>query len=171
MTPLFRQYVKAQMKYNPAKKLLYPDANSTLRLAYGNVTPIAQKEGNFYITNLNEVISKDNPTLEEFTVPQKLKDLYNNKDYGRWNVNGTVPVNFIATNHTTGGNSGSPILNSKGQLIGINFDRVWQGTMSDIHFDENLCRNIGVDVRYVLFILEKYGNAGWLLNEMTLVNN
>ncbi|MCY1547497.1 Asp/Glu-specific dipeptidyl-peptidase [compost metagenome] len=91
------------------------------------------------------------------------------KDYGRWNVDGTVPVTFIASNHTSGGNSGSPVLNAKGQLIGINFDRVWDGTMSDLYYDPNLCRNIAVDIRYVLFIIEKYGNASWLFKEMNLV--
>lgn len=166
---LSRAYTKAQMKYNPANKALYPDANSTLRIAYGNVTPIAQKEGNFYLTTLDMKIPRHNPELDEFNIPSKLIDLYNRKDYGRWAVNNTIPINFIATNHTTGGNSGSPVLNAKGELIGINFDRIWQGTMSDIHFDESFCRNIAVDVRYVLFILDKYGDASWLLNEMKLV--
>ena len=165
---LNRQYVRAQMKYNPARKPLYPDANSTLRIAYGNVAPIAQKEGNFFLTTLDMKIPRHNPEVDEFRIPQRLTDLYNRKDFGRWQQNNTVPVNFIATNHTTGGNSGSPVLNGKGELIGINFDRIWQGTMSDIYFDEGFCRNIAVDVRYVLFIIEKYGQAGWLLKEMKL---
>ena len=113
-------------------------------------------------------IPRHNPEVDEFRIPQRLTDLYNRKDFGRWQQNNTVPVNFIATNHTTGGNSGSPVLNGKGELIGINFDRIWQGTMSDIYFDEGFCRNIAVDVRYVLFIIEKYGQAGWLLKEMKL---
>lgn len=169
LQPLYRQYVGAQLKYNPAKKTLYPDANSTLRIAYGNVKPIALKEGNFFLTTLDQVIAKHNPNLEEFNVPDKLNTLYQSRNFGRWAVNNTVPVNFIATNHTTGGNSGSPVLNAKGQLIGINFDRIWQGTMSDIYFDEEYCRNIAVDVRYVLFILEKYGNANYLFKEFKLV--
>lgn len=165
---LNRQYVKAQMQYNPARKTLYPDANSTLRIAYGNITPIAQKEGNFFLTTLDMKIPRHNPGIDEFRIPQRLIDLYNQKDFGRWKYKNTVPINFIATNHTTGGNSGSPVLNAKGELIGINFDRIWQGTMSDIYFDEGFCRNIAVDVRYVLFVLEKYGQAGWLLKEMKL---
>mgnify|MGYP000340728325 CR=1 FL=1 len=93
-------------------------------------------------------------------------ELQRKKDYGRWSVNGTVPIAFIADNHTSGGNSGSPVLNAKGELIGTNFDRVWEGTMSDYYFDEAWCRNISLDVRYTLFIVEKLGGAGWLLNEM-----
>jgi hypothetical protein len=165
---LNRQYMKAQMQYNPARKPLYPDANSTLRIAYGNVTPIAQKEGNFFLTTLDMKVARYNSAIEEFNIPTRLMELHQKKDYGRWQQNNTVPINFIATNHTTGGNSGSPVLNAKGELIGINFDRIWQGTMSDIHFDEGFCRNISVDVRYVLFIIEKYGQAGWLLKEMKL---
>lgn len=166
---LNRQYVSAQMRFNPSNKPLYPDANSTLRIAYGQVAPIAQKEGNFFLTDLDMKVKRHNAEIEEFNIPQRLLDLHQRKDYGRWAVNGSVPINFIATNHTTGGNSGSPVLNAKGELIGINFDRIWQGTMSDIYFDESFCRNISVDVRYVLFIIEKYGNAGWLLNEMKLM--
>jgi hypothetical protein len=166
---LNRKFVAAQLKYNPARKALYPDANSTLRIAYGNVKPIAQKEGNFYLTTLDMKMPRHNENVDEFNIPEKLRKLYEAKDFGRWTVNGTVPINFIATNHTTGGNSGSPVLNAKGELIGINFDRIWQGTMSDIYFHEDFCRNIAVDVRYVLFIIEKYGNAKWLLNEMKLV--
>lgn len=169
LQPVYRQFVGAQMKYNPARKPLYPDANSTLRIAYGNVSPIALKEGNFFLTTLDQVIAKHNPNLEEFNVPQRLLDLYTTKKFGKWGFNGSVPVNFIASNHTTGGNSGSPVLNAKGQLIGINFDRIWQGTMSDIYFDDAYCRNIAVDVRYVLFILEQYGNSNYLFKEFKLV--
>jgi S1-C subfamily serine protease len=107
--------------------------------------------------------------VEEFNIPQGLRNLYTSRNYGRWAVNGTVPVNFIASNHTSGGNSGSPVLNAKGELIGINFDRIWQGTMSDLYYEPSVNRNVVADIRYVLFIIEKYGNAGWLLNEMKLV--
>src|SRR5690606_19546256 len=113
--------------------------------------------------------AKANPEIAEFNMPKKLIDLYHAKDYGRWAVNGTVPITFIADNHTSGGNSGSPVLNSKGELIGTNFDRIWEGTMSDLYFDPNLCRNISLDVRYTLFIIEKFGGAGWLLDEMNIV--
>ncbi|HTN45373.1 MAG TPA: S46 family peptidase [Flavipsychrobacter sp.] len=165
-----RLYTKAQMKERNAYSL-YPDANLTLRLTYGKIKGIDPDGPAPYSfqTNLDEAIAKDNPQAEEFKTPQKLKDLYAAKDYGRWAVNGTVPLAFIADNHTSGGNSGSPVLNSKGQLIGTNFDRIWEGTMSDLYFDPNLCRNISLDIRYTLFIVEKFGNAGWLLNEMKIV--
>lgn len=170
MKDLNRQYMKAQMKLDKLKDF-YPDANQTLRLTYGKVQGIDPSGAAPYSfqTNLDQAIAKDNPEVEEFRVPQRLKDLYAKKDYGQWNVNGTVPIAFIASNHTSGGNSGSPVLNSKGQLIGTNFDRVWDGTMSDLYFDPNLCRNISLDVRYTLFIIEKFGDAGWLLKEMKIV--
>ena len=153
--------------------MYYPDANLTLRLTYGKVAGMDPDgpAGYSHQTNVDEVIEKDNPEVEEFRVPEKLKDLHSRKDYGRWAVNGTVPLAFIADNHTSGGNSGSPVLNAKGQLIGTNFDRVWEGTMSDYYFDPRLCRNISVDIRYTLFIVEKFGGAGWLLKEMKLVKN
>jgi hypothetical protein len=164
-----RLYMKAQMKkdWNTS---FYPDANLTLRLSYGKIegTDPEGPAGYSFQTNLDQVIAKDNPEVAEFRVPQKLKDLYQSKDYGRWAANGTVPVAFLSTLHTSGGNSGSPVLNAKGQLIGTNFDRVWEGTMSDYYFDPKLCRNISVDIRYTLFILEKFGGAGWLLKEMKL---
>jgi hypothetical protein len=167
---LNRLYMQAQMKKD-WNTTYYPDANQTLRLSYGKVEgmdPDGPADYS-YQTNLDEVIKKDNPSVEEFKVPEKLKTLYQKKDYGRWKVNGTVPLAFIASNHTSGGNSGSPVLNAKGQLIGTNFDRVWEGTMSDLYFDPKLCRNISVDIRYTLFIIEKFGGAGWLLKEMKLV--
>lgn len=165
-----RLYMKAQMKEN-AQKAFYPDANLTLRLTYGKIQGI-DPEGPAsysYQTNLDQAIAKDNPEVEEFKVPEKLKSLYKAKDYGRWAVSGTVPIAFLADNHTSGGNSGSPVLNGKGQLIGTNFDRIWEGTMSDLYFDPNLCRNISLDIRYTLFITEKFGGAGWLLKEMKIV--
>lgn len=163
-----RLYMKSQLK---AHSNLYPDANLTLRVTYGQVKGIDPDGPATYAyqTNFDEAITKDNPEVEEFKMPQKLKELYRAKDYGRWAVNGTVPVTFIADNHTSGGNSGSPVLNSKGELIGTNFDRIWEGTMSDLYFDPNLCRNISLDIRYTLFIIEKFGGAGWLLDEMKIV--
>ncbi|MBS1775287.1 MAG: S46 family peptidase [Bacteroidetes bacterium] len=165
-----RLYMKAQMVFNP-QKMFYPDANLTLRLAYGKVEGMDPDgpSGYSFQTTLDEAIAKNNPDVEEFRVPQKLKELFAKKDYGRWNVGGTVPLAFIASNHTSGGNSGSPVLNAKGELIGTNFDRVWEGTMSDYYFDPKLCRNISLDIRYTLFIIEKFGGAGWLLKEMKLV--
>jgi hypothetical protein len=102
-------------------------------------------------------------------VAPKLLDLYQRKDFGPYAFNGTVPVAFIATNHTTGGNSGSPVLNAYGQLIGTNFDRVWEGTMSDILFNPEICRNITLDIRYTLFVIDKYGEAKRLIKEMDIV--
>lgn len=172
MTRLNRLYMAAQLRAQPDRNF-YPDANLTLRLTYGRVKGIdpdgpAQYS---YQTNVDEAIAKDQPNVEEFKVPQKLKDIHAAKNYGRWGVNGTVPLAFIADNHTSGGNSGSPVLNAKGELIGTNFDRIWEGTMSDLYFDPALCRNISVDIRYTLFIIDKFGGAGWLLDEMRLVKN
>lgn len=114
-------------------------------------------------------MEKDNPSIYDYDIPQKLRDIYKARDFGKWSVNGTVPVCFVATNHTSGGNSGSPVLNADGNLIGINFDRVWEGTMSDIVYDPAVCRNISLDVRYVLFVIDKVAGAGHLINEMKLV--
>lgn len=170
MGTLNRLYMKAQMVKDP-HCACYPDANLTLRLAYGHVKGIDPDgpAGYSFQTDLNGAIAKDNPQVAEFKVPEKLKELYQKKDFGRWAVNGTVPLAFIADNHTSGGNSGSPVLNAKGELIGTNFDRIWEGTMSDYYFDPALCRNISLDIRYTLFVVEKFGGAGWLLNEMKLV--
>ncbi len=168
ITPLNRIYMKRQMEYLNSGKAFYPDANQTLRLTYGRVESIKLENSDRYQTTLDDLVPRHNPAVEEFNIPQGLLNLYQTRNYGRWAVNGTVPVNFIGSNHTSGGNSGSPVLNAKGQLIGINFDRIWQGTMSDIYYDPSLCRNVAVDIRYVLFIIEKFGNAGWLLNEMKL---
>lgn len=168
MSYMNRLYMKGQMEKDKNKTAFYPDANLTLRLTYGKIDGIDPDgpAGYSFQTNLDEVVAKDNPSVDEFRVPAKLKQLHSSKDYGRWAVNGTVPTCFIASNHTTGGNSGSPVLNAKGELIGTNFDRIWEGTMSDLHFDPRLCRNITLDIRYTLFVVEKFGNAGWLLKEM-----
>jgi len=168
---LNRLYMASRMRKDGGKEMLYPDANFTLRLSYGKIKGIDPEgpEGYSYQTTLDDVIAHDNPALDEFKVPEKLKMLFKKQDYGKWKVNKTVPVAFIADNHTSGGNSGSPVLNAKGQLIGTNFDRVWEGTMSDYYFDPSRCRNISLDIRYTLFIIEKFGNAGWLLKEMKIV--
>ena len=154
----------------------YPDANLTLRIAYGTVQGYSPADGTWYlpVSTMEGIIQKDNPEIFDYNIPQKLRDIHAAKDYGRWAVtdaagNTTVPVCFIATNHTSGGNSGSPVINADGNLIGINFDRVWEGTMSDIVFDPDLCRNISLDIRYVLFIIDKVAGAGHLLDEMTLI--
>jgi hypothetical protein len=120
------------------------------------------------MTTLDGIMEKEDPKNDEFIVPLKLKELYQQKDFGRYAFNNTVPVAFTASNHTTGGNSGSPVLNAYGQLIGTNFDRVWEGTMSDLHFDPERCRNISVDIRYTLFIVEKFAGCRRLVDEMTI---
>ena len=166
---LNRLYISAQMEYQE-EKIFYPDANLTLRLAYGNVKGLDPDgpAGYSFQTTLSEVIALDDSSKSWYKVPQKLKDLYNAKDYGRWGVKGVMPLAFVADNHTSGGNSGSPVLNSKGELIGTNFDRAYDGTMSDYLFDPKLCRNISVDIRYTLFIIDKFGGAGWLIDEMSI---
>ena len=169
----FRPYVKALMEWDK-QRAFFPDANLTLRVAYGKVAGYEYADGEYHLpqTTIEGIMEKDNPDIYDYNIPQSLRDVYATKDYGRWGItmNGkyTVPVCFIATNHTTGGNSGSPVLNNKGQLIGINFDRTWLSTMSDIEFDETLCRNIICDIRYVLFVMDKVGGAGWLIEEMGL---
>ena len=177
----YRDYMRGQMEYadylaakgegSPeGSKAFYPDANLTLRVAYGHIKGYSPYDGAYYrpSSTLKGIIEKDNPEIFDYNIPQSLRDIYASKDFGRWtDADGEVPVCFIATNHTTGGNSGSPVINADGDLIGINFDRVWEGTMSDIDFDPDFCRNISLDVRYVLFTIEKIGNAGYLFDEMT----
>ena len=115
-------------------------------------------------------MEKDDPEVYDYDVPQRLRDLYNAKDFGRYvNEDGDVPVAFTASLHTTGGNSGSPVVNGNGELVGINFDRSWESTMSDIMFDPDQCRNIMVDIRYILFIIDKFARAGYLLDEMKII--
>ena len=167
---LQRTYMKAQMEIFPNKKF-YPDANSTLRITWGKVDGYQPKDGVYYSpkTYLDGIMEKYVPGDYEFNVPEKLKQIYKDKDFGIYAENGKVPVGFIGTNHTTGGNSGSPALDAYGNLVGLNFDRVWEGTMSDIHYDAEICRNIMVDAKYILFIIDKYGGARYLFDEMKLV--
>ena len=169
---LQRSYIKAQMEVFTDKKF-FPDANSTLRLTYGNVAPYNPRDAvNFTSkTYLDGVMEKYKPGDYEFDLPKKLIDLYKNKDYGIYtDKTGKVPVCFIGSNHTTGGNSGSPALDANGNLIGLNFDRVWEGTMSDINYDPSICRNIMVDARYILFIIDKYANATNIIKELEIVH-
>ena len=174
----YRDYMRGQMAFaestdgpaGPAS--FYPDANLTLRVAYGHIKGYSPADGVYYTpsSTIKGIMEKDNPNIFDYNIPQTLRDIYATKDYGRWaDATGEVPVCFIATNHTTGGNSGSPVINADGDLIGLNFDRVWEGTMSDIVFDPEICRNISLDIRYVLFTIEKIGSAGYLLDEMTFV--
>ncbi len=168
---LQRTYMQAQMDVF-TQKAFYPDANSTLRVTYGNVKTYQPRDGVKYEfqSYMDGVMEKYKPGDYEFDLPKKLIDLYNKKDFGRWGVNGRQPVCFIAANHTTGGNSGSPALDAYGNLVGLNFDRVWEGTMSDINYDPSICRNIMVDIRYVLFIVDKFAEAKNLIAEMKFVS-
>ena len=167
----YRPYLKALMEFDP-QRAFFPDANMTLRVSYGAIAGYEYADGEYHIphTTIDGIIAKDNPAIYDYDIPQSLRDLYASKEYGRWAIemNGktTVPVCFLATNHTTGGNSGSPVLNGRGELIGINFDRTWRSTMSDIDFDPTLCRNIAVDIRYVLMVIDRVGGAGYLVEEM-----
>ncbi|CEN44505.1 S46 family peptidase [Capnocytophaga canis] len=170
---LQRTYMKAILEFSKPEDRIFPDANSTLRVTYGKVKGYAPADAVYYspVTYLEGVMEKYVPNDYEFDVPQKLRDLYEKKDFGAYaDKNGKMPVCFIATNHTTGGNSGSPAIDAHGNLIGLNFDRVWEGTMSDIHYDPEICRNIMVDIRYVLFIIDKYAGAKHLIDEMRLVH-
>ena len=167
---LQRTYMKAILELSPKSARIFPDANSTLRVTYGKIKGYKPNDAVYYepFTTLDGVMEKYIPGDYEFDVPQKLISLYNTKDYGNYGVNGKMPVCFIATNHTTGGNSGSPALDKNGNLIGLNFDRVWEGTMSDIYYSPDICRNIMVDVRYILFIIDKYAGAKNIINELKI---
>ena len=172
ITALQKEYMTALMKVLPNERY-FPDANSTLRVTYGQVRGYQPRDAVYYqpVSHLEGVIEKYVPGDYEFDVPQKLLDLYESKDYGQYaDTNGKMPVCFLGTNHTTGGNSGSPAIDAHGNLIGLNFDRVWEGTMSDMNYDPEICRNIMVDLRYVLFIVDKYAGAKHLIEEMELVH-
>ena len=163
-------YMKALIEVFPERNF-YPNANSTLRVTYGKLEGVSPRDAVSYgtTTYLDGAMAKYKPGDYEFDMPSKLIELYDNKDYGDYAENGKLPVCNIASNHTTGGNSGSPVLNARGELIGLNFDRIWEGTMSDVNFDTNICRNIMVDSRYVLFIIDKFAGQPWLIDEMELI--
>ena len=169
----YRTYMQALREWDK-ERAFYPDANFTLRVSYGTITGYENADGEYHthLTTLDGIIAKDNPEIYDYDIPQTLRNIYKDKEYGRWAIerNGkqTVPVCFLASNHTSGGNSGSPVINGEGELIGINFDRTWRSTMSDIEFDPSICRNISVDIRYVLFVIDRIGGAGYLLDEMEL---
>ena len=168
---LQRIYMKAQMEMEPDKRF-YPDANFTLRVTYGNVSGYSPKDAVYYkhYTTLEGILEKENPEIYDYVVEEKLKELYQNKDYGKYAASdGTMRIAFAASNHTTGGNSGSPVLDADGNLVGLNFDRCWEGTMSDLVYDPVVCRNISMDLRYFLFIVDKFAGAGYLVDEMELV--
>lgn len=165
-----RLFVKGVMEMD-SKKHFAPNANSTIRYTFGQVKSYKPQDGVTYdyYTTLEGIMKKDNPDVDEFRVPSKLKELYNSKDFGRYEVNGTVPVCFITNNDITGGNSGSPVVNGKGELIGIAFDGNWEAMSGNIAFNPDLQRCINVDIRYVLFIIDKYAGAKNLIDELTIV--
>lgn len=175
MDPYRTQYTKGQKQYiagtldMKSGKAMYPDANFTMRLTYGKVLNYSPKDGVIFdnITTLDGVMQKEDPNNWEFVVPNKLKELYANKDFGQYALkDGRMPVAFLTNNDITGGNSGSPVLNKKGELIGTAFDGNWEAMSGDIIFEPKLQRCINVDIRYTLFIMDKFGGAGYLLNEM-----
>jgi len=170
MQILYRTYMSG-LREMQTDKLFYPDANFTMRIAYGKVEGYKPSDGIIYeySTNLSGVLEKYWSDTVNYSLPPYLVELFRNKDYGSWaDEKGEIPVCFAASNHTSGGNSGSPVLNADGELIGINFDRNWEGTMSDIYYDVSICRNIAVDIRYILFIIDKYAGAGYLIDEMDI---
>jgi hypothetical protein len=171
VTLLHKTYVRGLCEmYDPEPKSA--DANFTLRLTYGNVKAYDPKDGVHYnhYTTLRGVMEKEDPTNPEFVVPAKLKELYEKKDFGRYAMaNGEMPACFLTTNDITGGNSGSPVINGQGQLIGAAFDGNWESLSGDINFDNDLQRCIAVDIRYILFIVDKLGGCGHLLDEMTII--
>ena len=151
----------------------WPDANSTLRISYGKAEGSTPRDGMTYkyATTLDGIIQKNNTGNADFVIPEKLRILHSEKDYGKYtNTDGKIAVCFLGSNHTSGGNSGSPAIDANGYLVGLNFDRTWESTMSDIMYNPDICRNIMVDIRYVLFIIDKYADAGHLVDEMTLIN-
>ena len=165
ITLLYRDYMQGQMEFENERNF-YPDANLTLRVAYGHVEGYQPVDAVYYrpVSTLRGIIEKDNPDIFDYNIPQVLRDIYARGGFE------DQPVCFLATNHTTGGNSGSPVLNADGNLVGINFDRVWEGTMSDLVFDPEICRNISLDVRYLLFVIKEVGHADYLFQEMVFVN-
>jgi hypothetical protein len=168
---LQRIYVQGLREMQPEHRF-YPDANFTLRVAYGKVDDYYPKDAVHYshFTNIEGIMEKEDPDVYDYVVEEKLKELYHSRDYGRYaDAHGQLKVCFIASNHTTGGNSGSPVLNADGHLIGINFDRNWEGTMSDLMYDPDMCRNISIDIRYCLFIIDKFADATHLVEEMTMM--
>lgn len=168
---LQKEYMQALREHMPNRKF-YPDANGTLRISYGKVADYSGRDGVEFrhFTTLDGLVEKNKTGEEDYYVKQKLLDLYENRDFGQYaDKDGKLHTAFIGSNHTTGGNSGSPVINKNGELIGTNFDRNWEGTMSDIMYNPSFCRNITLDVRYTLWIVDKYAGAGYLLNEMKII--
>jgi len=170
LSPIKKDYLAA-IKEMETEKALYPDANSTMRVTYGQVLDYYPQEAVYYdwFTTADGILAKEIPDDPEFEVPAKLKELILAKDYGRYGKNGVLNVCFLTNNDITGGNSGSPVLNADGELIGCAFDGNWESLSSNIIYNPELQRCICVDIRYVLFVIDKLGGAGYLLDEMTII--
>jgi hypothetical protein len=166
---LHRVHMRILLEQNEPGSL-YPNANSTLRISYGQVQGSFPRDAVRYHfqTTLDGILMKESDEIEDYFVPQRLKEIASPEYYVPYGTSSTMPVAFIASNHTTGGNSGSPVLNAEGHLIGINFDRAWEGTMSDLNFEPEICRNISIDMRYLLFVVEQYAGAAHLTSEMVI---
>lgn len=168
---MYREYIPLIRSIDTGRKF-YPDANLTLRLTYGKVSGYSPSDGveYYYQTYINGMFEKQAQGLAEYTVPDKLEELFTQKNFIEYSDSlGRLPLCFIASNHTSGGNSGSPVLDAEGKMIGLNFDRTWESTMSDFYFNESICRNIAIDTKYILFIIDKFAGAGYLLDEMRIV--
>jgi hypothetical protein len=168
---MYKRYQAALMEVMP-EVIPFPDANSTLRFTYGKVGGFEPRDAVIYksFTTLDGVVAKDRPSPADYHAPAALVELHRTRNYGRYaDKDGKIHVCFVASNRTTGGNSGSPVVNGAGHLVGINFDRCWEGTMSDIMYDPSICRNISVDIRYVLFLIDKLGNAQNIIKELEVV--
>lgn len=167
---LLSQYVEGVLTMFPNKKN-WADANSTMRITYGKLEGSAPVDGMQYthFTTIKGIMQKHNPNNPDFHLTERFIKLYKEGDWGGYDQDGDLWVCFTASNHTTGGNSGSPVIDAEGNLMGINFDRSWESTMSDFMFSESRCRNIAVDARYVLWVIDKYGEAGHLIDEMKLI--
>lgn len=166
---LQREYIKCQLEIRK-NEMIAPDANSTLRLSYGKVEGIYPRDGIRYhwMTTSDGILQKSSSDNIDYALDPALKRLLVSRNFGKYAANDTLPVAFIASNHTTGGNSGSPVLNANGELIGVNFDRIWEGVMSDLYFNPSLSRNVAVDIRYILFIIDQLGNDRRLIDEMKI---
>lgn len=167
---MMKVYVEGKLEMFPEKNH-WADANSTLRITYGKLEGSAPRDGMLYThyTTIDGMVEKFHSGNEDFDMDQRMLELHEEKNYGQYAQDGELWVCFSGSNHTTGGNSGSPALNAEGHLIGINFDRTWESTMSDFMFDTSRCRNIMVDMRYVLWVMDVYAGAGHLVEEMTLI--
>ncbi|MBP6459557.1 MAG: S46 family peptidase, partial [Crocinitomicaceae bacterium] len=172
MEELLKTYVAGKQIMFPNEKH-WPDANSTLRITYGKLEGSSPKDGMMYEdhTTIDGIIEKNKSGNPDFELLPRMFDLYNKKEFGPYAQDNELWVCFSASNHTTGGNSGSPVLNENGQLIGINFDRTWESTMSDYMFDPSRCRNVVCDIRYVLWVIDIYSNANHLIKEMNIIRD